>query len=158
MAGDTEPSSSQKRAQRGSSGLPSGISKKGKRFQARLCYVPTGGTKKELRGVGTFETVDEAVAALAEAQRKFKEGGAAAVWQNEKETRAARGTVRMLRPNAFVIVIALGVCAPMLCSGGTTEKEAEAGGNIHGEDAGRWARQQSGQPYQPSAEGEEAAE
>ena len=75
-------------------------------FQARLCYVPTGGTKKELRGVGTFETVEEAVAALAEAQRKFKEGGAAAVWQNEKETRAARGTVRMLRPNTFVIVIA----------------------------------------------------
>ena len=47
-------------------GLPSGISKRGKKFQARLCYVPTGGTKKELRGVGTFVTVEEAVAALAE--------------------------------------------------------------------------------------------
>ena len=116
MAGDTEPSSSQKRAQRGSSGLPSGISKKSKRFQARLCYVPTGGTKKELRGVGTFETVEEAVAALAEAQRNFKEGGAAAVWQNEKETRAARGTVRMLRPNAFVIVIALSACVLPCCA------------------------------------------
>ena len=91
MAGDTEPSSSQKRAQRGSSGLPSGISKKGKRFQARLCYVPTGGTKKELRGVGTFETVEEAVAALAEAQRKFKEGGAAA-----RVGRTRRGLVQLV--------------------------------------------------------------
>ena len=95
MAADQEPSSSQKRAQRGSSGLPSGISKRGKKFQARLCYVPTGGTKKELRGVGTFVTVEEAVAALAEAQRKLAEGGAAAVWQTDKETRAARGSVRM---------------------------------------------------------------
>ena len=57
-------------------GLPSGISKRGKKFQARLCYVPTGGTKKELRGVGTFVTVEEAVAALAEAQRKLAKGGA----------------------------------------------------------------------------------
>ena len=69
-------------------GLPSGISKRGKKFQARLCYVPTGGTKKELRGVGTFVTVEEAVAALAEAQRKLAKGGAAAVWQTEKETQS----------------------------------------------------------------------
>ena len=58
-------------------GLPSGISKRGKKFQARLCYVPTGGTKKELRGVGTLVTVEEALAALAEAQRKLAKGGAA---------------------------------------------------------------------------------
>ena len=95
MAADAEPSSSQKRAKRGSLGLPSGICKRGKKFQARLCYVPTGGTKKELRGVGTFVTVEEAEAGLAEAQRKFTEGGAAAVWQTDKETRAARGSVRM---------------------------------------------------------------
>ena len=95
MAADAEPSSSQKRAKRGSLGLPSGICKRGKKFQARLCYVPTGGTKKELRGIGTFVTVEEAEAGLAEAQRKFTEGGAAAVWQTDKETRAARGSVRM---------------------------------------------------------------
>ena len=93
--------------------------------------MPTCGTKKELRGVGTFETVEEAVAALAEAQRKFKEGGAAAVWQNEKETHAAASW-----DGAYVTTQCLcdrdrteRVCAPMLCSGGTTEKEAEAGGN-----------------------------
>jgi hypothetical protein len=105
MAADQEPSSSQKRAQRGSSGLPSGISKRGKKFQARLCYVPTGGTKKELRGVGTFVTVEEAVAALAEAQRKLAEGGAAAVWQTEKETRAARGSVRTHASNHASVIL-----------------------------------------------------
>ena len=105
MAADQEPSSSQKRAQRGSSGLPSGISKRGKKFQARLCYVPTGGTKKELRGVGTFVTVEEAVAALAEAQRKLAKGGAAAVWQTEKETRAARGSVRTHASNHASVIL-----------------------------------------------------
>jgi len=83
-----------KRAQRGSSGLPSGITpaKRG-RYQVRLSHVPTGGTRTEQRSIGVFETVDQAVVALAEAQRTYNEGGADAVWQEMKEQRAARGSV-----------------------------------------------------------------
>ena len=96
MTNDTAGASA--RAPRGSSGLPAGITKARKRYQARLSYVPTGSTKKEMRPIGTFKTVDEAVAALAEAQTKYAEGGEAAVWQKEKEQRAPRGSVRITCP------------------------------------------------------------
>ena len=91
MTKDTAGASA--RAPRGSSGLPAGITKARKRYQARLSYVPTGSTKKEMRPIGTFDTVDEAVAALAEAQTKYAEGGEAAVWQKEKEQRAPSSRV-----------------------------------------------------------------
>ena len=97
MTNDTAGASA--RAPRGSSGLPAGITKARKRYQARLSYVPTGSTKKEMRPIGTFDTVDEAVAALAEAQTKYAEGGEAAVWQKEKEQRAPRGSVRITCPH-----------------------------------------------------------
>ena len=61
--------------------------------------LPTGSTKKEMRPIGTFNTVDEAVAALAEAQTKYAAGGEAAVWQKEKEQRAPRGSVRITCPH-----------------------------------------------------------
>ena len=48
--------------------MPSGITVRGKKYQARLNHVPTGGTRREQRSVGIFETVDQAVAALADAQ------------------------------------------------------------------------------------------
>ena len=66
MTNDTADASA--RAPRGSSGLPAGIIKARKKYQARLSYVPTGCTKKEMRPIGTFDTVAEAVAALAVAQ------------------------------------------------------------------------------------------
>ena len=50
--------------------------------------------KKEMRPIGTFDSVAEAVAALAVAQAKYDEGGEAMVWQKEKEQRAPRGSVR----------------------------------------------------------------
>ena len=75
------------RAPRGSSGLPPGIIKARKKYQARLSHVPTGSTKKQMRPIGTFNTVDEAVTALAEAEAKYAEGGEAAVWQQEKQQR-----------------------------------------------------------------------
>ena len=84
------------RAPRGSSGLPTGIIPARKKYQARLSHVPTGSTKKQMRPIGTFNTVDEAVAALAEAEAKYAEGGEAAVWQQEKQQRAARGSVRFI--------------------------------------------------------------
>ena len=91
VGGESPP---KKRAKRGDSGLPSGITVRGKKYQVRLSHVPTGGTRTEQRSVGIFETVDQAVAALADAQRKYAYGGAAAVWPEEKEQRAARGSVR----------------------------------------------------------------
>ena len=146
-------------------GLPSGISKRGKKFQARLCYVPTGGTKKELRGVGTFVTVEEAVAALAEAQRKLAEGGAAAVWQTEKETRAARGSVRTHASNHASVILcverALLCCAQVVRPEKKPRQESKhmVKMPVRGSrDAGRRAWQQSGQPQKPSAEGEKGAE
>jgi len=92
MTNDTPDASA--RAPRGSSGLPAGIIKARKKYQARLSYVPTGCTKKEMRPIGTFDSVAEAVAALAVAQAKYDEGGEAMVWQKEKEQRAPRGSVR----------------------------------------------------------------
>ena len=107
MTNDTAGASA--RAPRGSSGLPAGIIKARKKYQARLSYVPTGCTKKEMRPIGTFDTVAEAVAALAVAQAKYTEGGEAAVWQKEKEQRALRGSVRAhtQQPSA--------ACAARLC-------------------------------------------
>ena len=62
-----------KRARRCSLGLPAGIGMRGKKYQARLCYVPTDHCKaKEQRHIGSFDTCEEAVAALAEAQHKRK--------------------------------------------------------------------------------------
>ena len=66
-SGESPP---KKRAKRGASALPSGITVRGKKYQARLNHVPTGGTRTEQRSVGMFETVDQAVAALAEAPRR----------------------------------------------------------------------------------------
>ena len=71
--------------------------------------MPTGGTKKELLGVGTFVTVEQLRRLWrrsdAEAQRKLAEGGAAAVWQTEKETRAARGSVRTHASNHASVIV-----------------------------------------------------
>ena len=61
-----------KRARRCSLGLPAGIGMRGKKYQARLCYVPTDCKAKEQRHIGSFDTCEEAVAALAEAQHKRK--------------------------------------------------------------------------------------
>ena len=127
------------RAPRGSSGLPAGIIKARKKYQARLSHVPTGFTKKQMRPIGTFNTVDEAVTALAEAEAKYAEGGEAAVWQQEKQQRAARGSVRLMamcmRPARRACMSALA-----LCSGSTTREEAEGGVQACGEDAWRWPR------------------
>ena len=155
-SGETPP---KQRAKRGASGLPSGITVRGKKYQARLNHVPTGGTRREQRFVGIFETVDQAVAALADAQCKYADGGAAAVWPEEKEQRAPRGSVR-IQPSLACAASAQPCMrtACVLCSGGATGEGAEARAQIRGEDAWSRARKQPGQPCQPEAEGEEGAE
>ena len=157
MAGGETPP--KQRAKRGASGLPSGITVRGKKYQARLNHVPTGGTRREQRSVGIFETVDQAVAALADAQCKYADGGAAAVWPEEKEQRAPRGSVR-IQPSLACAASAQPCMrtACVLCSGGATGEGAEARAQIRGEDAWSRAREQPGQPCQPEAEGEEGAE
>ena len=63
---------------RGSSGLPRGVSQTGSsKFQGRINYMPPGSRQ---RGIGTFDTAEEAGLAVAEAEAKLKEQGPEAVW------------------------------------------------------------------------------
>ena len=74
-----------------------GIIKPGKKFQARIFYpasASTQGHEGGPRGIGSFESFTEAVAALEAAQAKFDVGGEAAVWDGPKASRAKRNAVR----------------------------------------------------------------
>ena len=77
-------------------GLPSGIVKPGKKFQPRIFYsasVSTQGHKGGPRGIGSFDLLEDAVAALECAKRKFDEGGEAAVWDTPPAVRAPKNMV-----------------------------------------------------------------
>ena len=81
-------------------GLPSGIVKPGKKYQPRIFYsasASTQGHKGGPRSIGSFFELVDAVAALADAQRKFDEGGEAAVWVKPPAVRAPRNMVCSLR-------------------------------------------------------------
>ena len=66
---------------RGSSGLPRGVSQTGSsKFQGRINYMPPGSRRGQQRGIGTFDTAEEAGLAVAEAEAKLKEQGPEAVW------------------------------------------------------------------------------
>ena len=82
---------------RGSSGLPRGVSQTGSsKFQGRINYMPPGSRQ---RGIGTFDTAEEAGLAVAEAEAKLKEQGPEAVWPEPARTnKHKRGEVRPM-PN-----------------------------------------------------------
>ena len=67
-SGDAAREAVKQRTQRGSSGLPKGVTKSGKKYQARINYRPEGKVKKELRGLGSFDSVEQAVQAVAAAR------------------------------------------------------------------------------------------
>jgi hypothetical protein len=77
-------------------GLPSGIVKPGKKYQPRIFYsasASTQGHKGGPRGIGSFDQLEDAIAALGDAQRKFDEGGEAAVWHKPPAVRAPKSMV-----------------------------------------------------------------
>ena len=85
---------------RGSSGLPRGVSQTGSsKFQGRINYMPPGSRRGRQRGIGTFDTAEEAELAVAEAEAKLKEQGPEAVWPEPARTnKHKRGEVRPM-PN-----------------------------------------------------------
>ena len=85
---------------RGSSGLPRGVSQTGSsKFQGRINYMPPGSRRGQQRGIGTFDTAEEAGLAVAEAEAKLKEQGPEAVWPEPARTnKHKRGEVRPM-PN-----------------------------------------------------------
>ena len=91
------------RKKRGSSGLPKGVTASGKRFQARINWYPGVGQRRELRGLGSFDTVEEAAAAVAAAAKQLAAGQSP--WNEPKlERQHKRGEVRPLlsQPDACV--------------------------------------------------------
>ena len=85
---------------RGSSGLPRGVSQTGSsKFQGRINYMPPGSRRGQQRGIGTFDTAEEAGLAVAEAEAKLKEQGPEAVWPEPARTnKHKRGEMRPM-PN-----------------------------------------------------------
>ena len=87
---------------RGSSGLPRGVIRTGStkiKFQGRINYKPPDSSRGQLRGIGTFDTAEEAGLAVAEAEEKLKEQGPEAVWPEPARTNEhKRGEVRPM-PN-----------------------------------------------------------
>ena len=63
--GDAAGDAVKQRKPRGSSGLPKGVTKSGSKYQARVNYKPEGKTRKELRGLGSFDSVEQAEQAVA---------------------------------------------------------------------------------------------
>ena len=81
---------------RGSSGLPRGVIKttSGK-FQGRVNYKPGGVKRGSLRGVGTFDTAEDAGRAVADAEAKLEVEGPEAVWTElARANQHKRGEVR----------------------------------------------------------------
>ena len=73
-SGNAAGESVKQRKQRGSSGLPSGVTKSGNKYQARINYRPDGKVKKELRGLGSFGSLEQAVQAVATARAALNNG------------------------------------------------------------------------------------
>ena len=93
---------------RGSSGLPRGVSQTGSsKFQGRINYMPPGSRQ---RGIGTFDTAEEAGLAVAEAEAKLKEQGPEAVWPEparghgtDQQAQAWRGASNAQSPPALLV-------------------------------------------------------
>ena len=104
-SGDAAREAVKQRTQRGSSGLPKGVTKSGKKYQARINYRPEGKVKKELRGLGSFDSVEQAVQAVAAARAALNDGEDP--FKHELAQRQARGQVRS--PTSPV-------AGPLICS------------------------------------------
>ena len=106
-SGDAAREAVKQRTQRGSSGLPKGVTKSGKKYQARINYRPEGKVKKELRGLGlgSFDSVEQAVQAVAAARAALNDGEDP--FKQELVQRQARGQVRS--PTSPV-------AGPLICS------------------------------------------
>ena len=104
-SGDAAREAVKQRTQRGSSGLPKGVTKSGKKYQARINYRPEGKVKKELRGLGSFDSVEQAVQAVAAARAALNDSGDP--FKQELVQRQARGQVRS--PTSPV-------AGPLICS------------------------------------------
>ena len=85
---------------RGSSGNPRGVIETSSgNFQGRVNYKPPGVSKGQLRGIGTFDTPEEAGQAVTAAEAKLKAEGPDAVWPEQARTNLhKRGEVRPM-PN-----------------------------------------------------------
>ena len=81
---------------RGSSGNPRGVieTSSGK-FQGRVNYKPPGVSKGQLRGIGTFDTPEEAGQAVTAAEAKLKAEGPDAVWPEQARTNLHMGCACM---------------------------------------------------------------
>ena len=81
---------------RGSSGLPRGVIKTNSgKFQGRVNYKPGGVKRGSLRGVGTFDTAEDAGRAVADAEAKLEVEGPEAVWTElARANQHKRGEVR----------------------------------------------------------------
>ena len=93
-AADGPPARARKK--RGSNGHPRGVQEttSGK-FQARVNYKPPDQKQGHLRGIGTFDTAEEAGQAVVAAEAKLKAEGIEAVWPVQARTnRHKRGEVR----------------------------------------------------------------
>ena len=96
-AADGPPARARKK--RGSNGYPRGVQEttSGK-FQARVNYKPPDQKQGHLRGIGTFDTAEEAGQAVVAAEAKLKAEGIEAVWPVQARTnRHKRGEVRQSR-------------------------------------------------------------
>ena len=71
---DTGGEADKQRKPRGSSGLPKGVTKSGSKYQARVNYKPEGKTRKELRGPGSFDSVEQTEQAVAAAHAALSAG------------------------------------------------------------------------------------
>ena len=73
--------------------MPPGVIKSGKKYQARLFYAASlslQGHNGGPRSLGSFDTMEEAIAAVAAAKVKFAAGGEAAVFDKLLKARATR--------------------------------------------------------------------
>ena len=91
--GDAAGAAVKQRKPRGSSGLPKGVTKSGSKYQARVNYKPEGKTRKELRGLGSFDSVEQAEQAVAAAYAALS-AGEDPFKQEVVVQRQARGQVR----------------------------------------------------------------
>lgn len=106
----------QPKRKRGASGHPRGVAPcaRGGRFQARVSYKPLGAAKAVQRSVGTFDTVEEAAAAVLAAEEQLKAGNDP--WQQPaRKNQHARGEVRRLSPHtatlSSVLCVTFVLCA-----------------------------------------------
>ena len=108
---------------KGLKSLPKGvIESKGRRpdapikYQARVGYKPAGESKVKQRGVGTFDTIDEAEAAVLAAEAKLSAG--ISPWaEPARVNQHSRGEVHSLRSLHHIIPNLPQVCRALVLAG-----------------------------------------